>query len=286
MTALWLVLISLYGILLTIAIIIVQKRGYNDESLISTIDKSELPAVDRVNAIIEVAKLRQASLPWFERSISTAGVVAFFSMLIGTGFQAVKSNSDAIHAEQIERDVRELQLQKSDFDKAVAELAQSIMSQYQRTSFIDEAAIRVLRARLRFLERDGSIARDRMIEAFEITMIIGDYGAASRVLNGHMDLLDKTKSTDLIILVEYYYLTADSNSARALLKNLDAMLNDAPSSIRIRAIVLNALVNPGLQEDLVTQYATLLRIDREDAATRLDREKARMRNAAAEFRLR
>src|ERR1700722_2463456 len=129
----WTWFISLYGIFATIAIVVVQKNRRGDESLISQIDQSELPPLDRLNSTIELAKLRQASLPWFERSISTAGVVAFFSLLIGTGFQAVKSDSDAIRAAQIEREVKELQSQKLDFERAVRELAQSVVAQYQRT---------------------------------------------------------------------------------------------------------------------------------------------------------
>jgi hypothetical protein len=281
----WIWFISLYGIFATVAIIVVQKNRRDDETLVSAIDQSGLPPLDRLHATIEIAKLRQANLSWFERSISTAGVVAFFSMLIGTGFQAVKSSSDAIRAEQIDREVKELQLQKADFEKATGELAQSVVSQYQRTSYIDDSGIRVLRTRLRYLERETSADRDHLIEAFGLAMLTADYGDAARLLNSHPDLLDRTKSTDLMILAEFYYLTGDSNSAKAMLKSLDGMLGGAPLGVRIRAVVLNATLNPATQEDLVTQYAALLRLDRDDAARRLDRERSRMRAASAKFRV-
>jgi hypothetical protein len=282
----WTWFISLYGIFATIAIVVVQKNRRGDESLISQIDQSELPPLDRLNSTIELAKLRQASLPWFERSISTAGVVAFFSLLIGTGFQAVKSDSDAIRAAQIEREVKELQSQKLDFERAVRELAQSVVAQYQRTSYIDDSGIRVLKERLHYLERDDTESRDRLIEAFGLAMVAGEYREAARLLSSHTDLLDRTKSTDLIILAEFYYLTGDSDSAKAMLKNLEGMLGGAPLGVRIRAVILNATLDPSAQEGLVKQYAALLRLDLDDAGNRLERGRSQMRAASAEFRVR
>jgi len=43
--------------------------------------------VEELKAIVEVAKARQTEIPWYERSLSTIGILAFFSMMLATSFR-------------------------------------------------------------------------------------------------------------------------------------------------------------------------------------------------------
>ncbi len=70
-------------------------RGRNSNADKIQVLLNELPVVDgtdRVLMEVEIEKLRRSDTPWFEKSISTIGTIAFFSMVAATVIQTIDAS--------------------------------------------------------------------------------------------------------------------------------------------------------------------------------------------------
>ena len=154
-----------------------------------------------------------------------------------------------------------------------------MVAQYQETGRVDEPGVRVLKRRLRILEDSPILTRDQILETFDMAVVAGEYASAVRMLRKNQNVLDHAKGTDLVTLAEYYYISNDPNSARALLKRVTGQMAELPAGVRKRAIVLNSMLEPG-RENYEAQLAALLSIRVEDASLTLQKEKAKLKAAA------
>ena len=96
---------------------------------------------------------------------------------------------------------------------------------------------------------------------------------ATRLIETHKDLLDKTNPVDLLALAEYYYSVNAINSAKAI--STDFLVNipykDLPTSVSLRIMFLGAAIDNSPKK-YISRVAYLLHISHDDAEFRIREE--------------
>lgn len=268
----WTLLIATYAVGLSVIFLIVQKRRAKETDLLAEARKlagDELTPLERLEALAQMARIRKREMPWFEQSLSTLGVVVFFSMLIATSVQTAKASLEAAEAERLRQDVKALEVQRSDLDTLVVDITRAVVTQYRRTGRLDPTGERVLKHRLLELDKVANPSRADLIEKFEIAFIAGDFERAVSLIERNIDLLDRTDPGNIITLAEYYYLGGAAGSATELLDQLEPKMSTLPPAWRVRMIVLNSILKPDPPR-YSAELSAVLRISSEDAARQLE----------------
>jgi hypothetical protein len=222
----------------------IQRRRSQESGLVKElrgVPVTDLPIRERVDLLHKIAIIKRHEAPWFERSLSTVGVVVFFSMLIATAIQTASATREAIEAERLRQGVKELESQRSVAESLLSDFTKAVVAQYRQSGRVDPVGEQLLRHRLDQLQALTTRSRVDVVEEFELSLIVGDFKRALALVEKDADLLNTTDPADTVSLAEYHYIDGADGSARDLLQTLDARLSSLPTSLRIRVIVLNAV---------------------------------------------
>lgn len=269
MSEIWLWMLALYGLGITV-LLIRQNRSKRDivEDELARISLTDTPPLDRIKALSEIANIRDTNTPWYQKSLSAIGVVAFFSMLIATGVQTFKGSVVSAQAERLRGEVATLKKERSDIERLMGGVAGSVIAQYREAGRLDQAGQDILRHRLEYLRASQKPDHDDIVEMFEIALILRDYASAKDLLNRHIDLLDRAKPDDLISLAEYEYLVGAPKTAQKYADRVTRQDRELPKASQIRLIVLNAEIN-GNVDHYVRELAAVLNTNLREAKRRL-----------------
>lgn len=282
----WTLLFATYAVGLSVIFLILQKRRAKETDLLTEARKiagGELTPLQRLEALAQMARIRKREMPWFEQSLSTLGVVVFFSMLIATSVQTAKASLEAAEAERLRQEVKALEIQRSDLDTLVVDITRAVVTQYRRTGRLDSTGERVLKHRLLELDKVANPSRADLIEKFEIAFIAGDFERAVSLIERNIDLLDRADPGNIITLAEYYYLDGAAGSAAELLAQLEPKMSTLPPAWRVRMIVLNSVLKPDPPR-YSAELSTVLRISSEDAARQLELLVDRFKSASNQIK--
>src|SRR3954453_4341844 len=102
-------LLLVYGLVLSY-LIVRKERLRNKESELDRVWKgitsTPNPSLEDIKVIAELAKVRQSEIPWYERSVSTIGIVAFFSMIIATSIQTISATKVEIESSNLRQEIK------------------------------------------------------------------------------------------------------------------------------------------------------------------------------------
>jgi hypothetical protein len=124
------------------------------------------PSVDEIKAIAEIAKARQSEIPWHERSVSTIGIVAFFSMLVATSFQTINSAKTAVESSNLKQEILTLEAQRDSWNRLVRDLSEVIVLK-AATGKLEQSEEAILKQRLSDLDKTDKPDKDTQAEAIE-----------------------------------------------------------------------------------------------------------------------
>lgn len=265
-----------YSAVATYALVAVQRQTRDNRSL----DKLRSEAleltdpVQRVAALTEVEKLRESTRPWWERSVSTLGVIAFFSMSLAAAVQTVDAGMKAEKVARLSSDMGQLRAEIDSVQESIRASSAVVVGEYDETGELDRSGREVLRNRLASLSRQGVHDRSGLLEEYEISLILGDFERALSALEAVVGLLNDTPA-DQLVLAEYYYLTGAAGSARRALGNVEPSVSTLPWQLRVRVIVLNVAL-AGDRDSGQRALASALKVSTEAARIRLDLALARL----------
>jgi hypothetical protein len=251
----------------------------------SVISKPNL-SVEDLKAVAEIAKIRQSELPWYERSLSTIGIVAFFSMLLATGFQTVNSVKAEIDSSTLKQEISSLESQRKTWNKIIKELSEVII-QKATNDKLEKSEESVLRQRLLELDKIDKPDKEDEIERLKIYLALKEYDLASALVEKSKNLENGASSEDLIFLAEMSFLDGASARTRVLLQKFAEQLSKQPTDWQLRYYVLSAAMASDPKyyagEVAILRHSTL-----EDATQWLERKieelktQARRRTASVE----
>lgn len=274
----WYPLLIVYALCLTLLFLLKNFRLQKD-SLIGQLREAakneDLSALEHFNSLCEIAKIQQNQIPWYERSVSTIGIVAFISMLIATGIQTISATHESLKVDFLKVEVEKLIKQKNEAETLVADISNAIFSIHLKSGKLDAAEAAILRYRMNQLENVSKLDEKVLIEQYRISLILGDFDKAIGILDQNIKLLDETSDIDQVSLAEYYYLTGGHEKAKELLSMLLPRLSILSDQLKFRIVVLSALSDPDIKtktDNYVRQIASLLKMNFTEAEIRLERE--------------
>jgi hypothetical protein len=247
------------------------------------ITSNQNPSVKDVRAIAKIAKARQTEIPWYERSLSTIGIVAFFSMLVATSFQTINSARTEIESSNLKQEIKTLELQRGAWAKLIKDLSEVILLKQTSAGKLEQSEQDVLRQRLGEIERNEKPSKEIDTEQLKIHLALREYNEASTLINGSAFLADETSPEILLFLAEASFVDGARERAKFLLKKFEPSLSKQPVEWQIRFLVLSAAATSEPQS-YVKEVAALKRISLNEAEeflrSRLDelREQARRRS--------
>lgn len=274
----WYSLLVVYALCLTLLFVLKNYRLHKGgfiEQLREAAESQDLSPLERFNSLCEVTKIQQNQIPWYERSVSTIGIVAFISMLIATGIQTISATHESLKVDLLKAEVEKLTKQKDEAETLVSDISNAVLSLYLKSGKLEAAEAAILRYRMKQLENVSKLDEKVLIEQYRIALILGEFDKAIDILDKNIQLLDETADADQISLAEYYYLTGGHEKARELINRLQPKLSILADQLKFRIIVLSALTDPEAElkiENYIRQIASLLKIDFAEADVRLKRE--------------
>jgi hypothetical protein len=266
--------------------LLLRRRGIERDSCLTLkeIAGLELPASERLQQLVELTKLERERMPWYERSLSAIGVVAFISMSIATGFQTIKSSIDSVKAEQLRKEVQDLQRESAEMTVPIANAAKSLEIQGRREGWIDQSAKGLLRVRLQVLQREPNPSKDDIQEMFFLSLLVSDPEMATRLANGSPEILNAAPISDLVALAEDYYYIDDKLEARQVLKMIVGSESLTNTIYITRYYRLRAALE-SLDSTVVHQFAVALKVSDSDAKDRLKSEAKALELSAQDWRV-
>src|SRR5258707_11464655 len=125
----FLIFFGVTTVLCALIIILGHKRQSQKDRLSTEVDKISLDqfsAPEKLQALSHLAVIQQHRVPWYERSLSTIGVVAFLGMIIATGVQIIKTSVESGKAEQLQQQVAALNQERSVIEEFLAKVSRSV----------------------------------------------------------------------------------------------------------------------------------------------------------------
>lgn len=239
-----------------------QRRQQTDnelERLWQTITSKPNPSTKEIKAIAEIAKARQTEIPWYERSLSTIGIVAFFSMLIATSFQTINSAKTEIESSNLKQEIKGLESQRASWKQLIKGLSEVIVLKQTNGLTIEESEANVLKQRLDEIDRIGTSNREDDVEKLRLFIALKQYDSASALVEKSAFLKDEASPEIVLLVAEGCYLDGAKGRARSLLKKVEPELSKQRLEWQLRFLVLNAVLASDYQP-YVNQVAALKRV--------------------------
>lgn len=240
-------LLIIYGLSMTLYLLRkqrVQNKQTELDKIWKEITAKPDPTVDDLKAIAEIAKVRQTEIPWYERSLSTIGLVAFFSMLIGTSFQTINSAKTEIESSNLRQEIKGLELQRAAWNKLVKSLSEVIVLKQMNSGKLAESERDVLRQRIRDLEQTTNKTKQDESEQLKIYLALNQFDNASALVEKSQVLLEDTTPENLLLLAEASFLDGAKNRAKVLLSKFEPNISKQPQDWQVRFFILSAALDP------------------------------------------
>jgi hypothetical protein len=277
------VLLSLYSVVISIYLIWRQKQVHKPSELDGIWNKitvKDTYDADDLKAIAEIAKVRQSEAPWYERSVSTIGIVAFFSMLIATSVQTVGSAKTEIESSNLRWEIKELELQRNSWRKLVKELSELIIYKKGSDTKLEKSEGDVLQQRLIQIEEIDKNSLEEESEKLKIYLALKQFDKAAALIDKLP--LEGTTSETKLFLAEMCFIDGAKERAKPLLEKFEHELSKQPVEWQVRYFSINVALgsNP---EEYRNEVSALKQITQEEAVSLL-RDKANELKMQADIR--
>jgi hypothetical protein len=278
-----LVLLSVYSIVASYLLArrrAISKRTSALDGVWEGITGTPNPSPEAIMAIAEIAKVRQAEIPWYERSLSTIGILAFLSMIVATGFQTINSAKAEAESASLRREAKILESQRNSWKKLVKELSGVVVLKQASFGKIDKSEEEVLRQRLDQIDEIEKPGKDEDTERLKIYLALKQYDDAAALIHRSTWLSEGVSSENLLFLAEMSFVDGAKGEATSLLNHLDSQLSKQPLEWQLRYFVIRAAIDSDLAS-YSRQIAAIKGLSLEDAQDWLQRRVSELRQQAS-----
>jgi hypothetical protein len=283
----WLAILFTYAVGVSLALVLVilnRRRESASLTALRSIDTAQLGMRERIEVLLAIAKVEHAQIPWFERAVSTLGVVAFVAAAIGIIAQTFEVSTEARKVEALSGEVESQRRALGRAHRMLRQTADSIIAQTRieaRAPTEDEREILVERREM--LRHVDNPSKSECDELLRLGLGLRDGSSVVRTIASCPNVLSGANDADKVATASYLYLTGAESGAREVLKTI-ALTRGSPSLYRSEVLALSAALEPERLKEWVQAYAALTRLDEARASARLqiEIEKLRQDKAAVE----
>ena len=233
--------------------------------------EKEESTTEKIKAISALNDLKKSVSPWYEKYLSTIGVIGLFSRTIAAVVQTINSTIQQSRADALEENMSELKEQVAAAELFVADVSSAIQSGAFDTQRIGEIERRILRYRFEELRKSTKLDNQALSEAFSLALVLREFETAVELLEENRELLDGSYPADQLTLAEYYYLVGSNSAAQQIVDQIDEEGGSHPRSFVKRFVVLKVALGAPI-ENVVGEFATTFDIKRDQAIESLTRE--------------
>jgi hypothetical protein len=273
----WIIALSAYCILATLLLVYMNFR---DKGMLDNKEVDleryvfSLSSVTEKAALIQaIASLKQAHTPWYERSVSTIGVVALISAALAAGHETIAANLQELKVKQLEVELANRSAERTAADEFLANLSKALIAGSLGTHKLSTSEKRLLRYRMDRILKSPVSDIGQIREVYALALALSDYEAAISVLEKNPDLLDKTMVGDRLTLAEYYFMVGSPRAALELQQLVWDKRGDLQPFLYKRLVVLRSALNLHSQAEL-NELARLLKLPRQETETLVVQEAA------------
>lgn len=217
-----------------------------------------------------LAELEQASLPWYQRSLSAIGVIAFLSMTLAAGLQTVNSYLEQAKAQRLEGQIEALRTERQAAEQFVDSISATILADLERGGRAPgKLERRLLAHRLRRIEQVLDPTPEQLREAFSLAVALQDWAAVASAVEHHKELLDLNALPDLLSLAEYYFIVGSRERAREVQGDIWPQRTRLAVGAQRRLLMLRAALGFD-REAVVAELARLFDLRPEEARAQLE----------------
>jgi hypothetical protein len=273
-------LLSTYALVATIILVWRRRRRSSRDEIQAAVEnwfKISPMTHESVSAFSEFTTSQQGVLPWFERSLSTVGVVAFLAMSITTAVQSIQSINSEVQAKLLRAEVSDLEKQKDSATRVINSSIRALRDVVSMHDGVDPGVKELLRFHLQRTVELKDAPKDMVLQAFGTAVLIGDYETARELFRKWPDLAAASKPEEQLALAEGLYLLGQPQRSREVMTDVMSRRSELPINAQRRTLILSSVLNPA--EDQAGPFAALLGLSIDDAHRVLDAEGARLRHA-------
>lgn len=255
-------------------------RKYSSYSEIKEliIENRNISEVERINLLISLNKDIKEVIPWYQKSISTIGIVAFISMIFAISLQTVTLTKESINLESMKFEISKLKESKEEVEKIISDTTITMYKKYAETGRLSDREISIIKFKIKELENEKS---PNYQQIYQFSMLIGDFNKAIEAI----PFVDKSKPIenipDVISLAQYYYIIDDIDNA----KKMTTRANDKVSSLIqqpywvLQLGALKSLLKIETDEEIISQISYSININNSLAQKRIEKIKSDLENS-------
>jgi hypothetical protein len=208
----------------------------------------EYPQEKKLDAYLSAHEQIEKITPWFQKSLSTIGVIAFFSMSAATLTQTISAQLNEFKAQSAELRINEIQSMAATTERANKQTLAAILSLIDSGSHVSKEMAELLGSRLHSLgekNRSDSLTPQETREWIRVAMAIGNMNCAAQIWQSSSDS-DLNQAgigqPELLTFGELYYVLRDNKMSRKALSRFDFDENRSESAA-IRAAALEVAIS-------------------------------------------
>jgi hypothetical protein len=210
----------------------------------------------QVKQFVEVAKLAESSRPWYERALSTIGVIAFVALTTGAVVQSISASVQQAKSERLADEQRRFEAERAIVDQALADISSAVLA--------DPLTLRrgwdkALDHRLAALDSKSELSAEELAECFQILVLRRDYPRAAKLIDQNSSSISAEDPNMLVILAEYRLMSGMEQVARKYVDEVTERRDGLSLGARLRWLALRSYLGEPL-DSLIPDVRNMLRV--------------------------
>lgn len=228
---------------------------------------------------VEIAKLAESSRPWYERALSTIGVIAFVGLTTGAVVQSINASVQQAKAERLTDEQRRFEDDRAVVDQALGDISSAVLA--------DPLTLRrgwdkALSHRLVALETQANRTNEELAESFQILVLLGEFGRAAELVDQNSSAISVNDPNMLVILAEYRLMSGMDQAARQYVSSIAGSREGLSASARLRWLALRSYFGEPI-DVLAPEVRELLRVSDSEARAILQDKVSRLSTGRREL---
>ena len=272
MTALSLVVL-MYAVGVSAALLYAYRRRSQDDAIgraLTAFEAEEHPVAERVQVMKAIAEIRNNDIRWFERALSTMGVVALISATVAAAVQTIRFAVEEQETKRLEQRALESEGRIGSAEALISAMARVLLGRASQAALMNEDEKRILRYRMDRLAGVDEPDQPAVDELIAIAITLHDYSRSVSLIERRPELLREDRAADQVSLAEYYFLVGSQAQARQMSERAWVRRAQLPRPVAMRLLTMRSLLSLDSAANVVADAARLLGVSLPEAEIAID----------------
>lgn len=224
---------------------------------------------ENLEIIKKIEEIKKIDSPWFEKLVSTLGVMVFITMSIGTSTQIYETYKKEKSLDELEEKYKNISANEKKINDFLNLATKQIIIKYDNGLLLDKHEKEILKIKLSLINplSNSLISKEDIIKSFNMSMAIKEYEISQKIFDQNRKTIqDNSNIYDRIFLAEYLYHQDDLVGLENIIHTISENEVNPKSAIRYYALIYIA---NNRNDKYYTLLANKLGIKEEDAKNKI-----------------